>query len=172
VYFALWPDDAVRQQIASITREEVDRSGGVAIRPGKFHATLAFLGSIAEEELPRLADIAASLRAAPFEFVFDRIETWTAAKVLCLVSAQPAPALLDLAARLRFSLLEHRVEFSREAFRAHVTLARRPSLRPGQRIDAPIGPVIWPVREFVLVESKPVAQASEYGILQRWTLCE
>jgi 2'-5' RNA ligase len=168
VYFALWPAEDVRAQIATIAREWVDRSVGRAIRPENFHMTLAFLGSVSDEALVRIREIAASLRAPPFEFALDRIETWKAANVLCLVATQPAPTLLSFATRLRFSLLEQQPELSRQDFRAHVTLARQPV----RRVDAAIGPVIWPVSAFVLVESGSSPQGSEYRIAERWPLRE
>jgi 2'-5' RNA ligase len=166
VYFALWPADAVRQQIASIARDWVERSGGDAVRTENFHATLAFIGSVSADTVQRLQDIAASVRSAPFEFSFDRIESWTTAKVLCLVATQPAARLMSLAASLRLSLLEQQVELSSQEFRPHVTLARRPT----QRIDAAAGPILWPATDFALVESNPGPQGSEYRIIGRWRL--
>jgi len=166
VYFALWPADAVREQIVSIARDWVERSGGDAIRPENFHATLAFVGSVADDTVQRLQDVAASLRNAPFEFSCDRIESWDAAKVLCLVATQPPALLMSLAARLRLSLSEQQVALSSQEFRPHVTLARRPT----QRIDAVIGPIRWPATDFALVESNPGPQGSEYRIIHRWRL--
>jgi len=166
VYFALWPSNAVREQIAAIAHEWVGRSAGAAIPVENFHATLAFLGSISAETLEQVQDIAASLRSAPFDFTLDRVETWTAAKVLCLVAAQPAPALLAFASSLRFSLLAQQPESSPQEFRPHVTLARRPI----HRIDATSAAVAWPVADFVLVESTPGPRGSEYRILRRWPL--
>jgi len=166
VYFALWPGDTVREQVASIASEWIERSGGDAIRIESFHATLAFVGSVSDDTVQRLLDIAASVRSAPFEFSFDRIESWAAANVLCLVTTQPAARLVSLAARLRLGLLEQQVELSAQEFRPHVTLARRPT----QRIDAVIAPIRWTAADFVLVESNPGPQGSEYRIIGRWPL--
>jgi len=166
VYFALWPADAVREGISSIARDWVERSGGDAIRTENFHATLAFVGSVSGDSVQRLQDIAASVRNAPFEFSFDRIESWAAANVLCLVTSQPASLLMSLAARLRLSLSEQQVVLSSQEFRPHVTLARRPK----QRIDAVIDPIRWAATDFALVESNPGPQGSEYRIIGRWPL--
>ena len=166
LFFALWPTDELRERIALDTREWIAGSGGVAIPPANFHVTLAFLGAVPEESLERIRAVGAQLCGAPFEFVLDTIESWSAAGVLCLTATQPAPTLLSLAARLRFSLLEQQVDSAPQEFRPHVSLARAPSAQ----IDAPIGPMIWPVCEVVLVESSSAARGSEYRILDRWTL--
>ncbi|MET0497582.1 MAG: RNA 2',3'-cyclic phosphodiesterase [Steroidobacteraceae bacterium] len=166
LFFALWPTDELREQIASDTHEWIARCGGAAIPPSNFHVTLAFLGAVPEESLERICEIGAQLRGPPFEFTLDTIESWSAAGVLCLTATQPAPSLLSLAARLRFSLLEQQVDSAPQEFRPHVSLARAPSAR----IDAPIGPMIWPVCEVVLVESSNAARGSQYRILDRWTL--
>ena len=166
LFFALWPTDELREQIVSDTREWVERSGGAAIPPANFHVTLAFLGAVPEESLDRVRTIGAQLRSAPFEFALDTIESWSAARVLCLTATQPAPALLSLAARLRFSLLEQQVDSAPQEFRPHVSLARAPSAQ----VHATIGPMIWPVCEVVLVESSNAARGSQYRILEGWTL--
>ena len=157
VFFSLWPDDEVRERITAIAREWASRSQGVAIRPANFHVTLAFLGALSAPALDRARAVGAALHGAPFEFSLDTIESWAAAEVLCLTATQPEPTLLSLAARLRFSLLAQQVDSSPQEFRPHVSLARRPAAR----IDAPIGPVSWPVCEFVLVESVNSRSGSE-----------
>jgi 2'-5' RNA ligase len=166
VFFSLWPTDAVRGRIESLTRPWVERSGGIAIPPINFHVTLAFLGAVSEASLERARVAGASLRGSPFEFVLDGIESWATADVLCLTTARPTPTVSSLASRLRFSLLAQQVDSSSQEFRPHVSLARGVSAT----VDAPIGPVIWPVSGFVLVESSTGSRGSDYRIIERYTL--
>jgi len=48
LFFALWPDEATREQLAHITRKAVRGSGGRPIPVENLHSTLVFLGSVPE----------------------------------------------------------------------------------------------------------------------------
>lgn len=158
VFFALQPDDSVAMQLmqaASRARDTGLFRGG---RPSRtYHMTLHFLGAFAElpAQLVRDATAAAeSIRFAPFEFALDRIETFAATKPPCVLRSDEATD-----SRLRefhFTLTAALKEVglgghpARAHFAPHVTLAYAHA-----RVAQPLAleSIIWPVREFVLLES-------------------
>jgi 2'-5' RNA ligase len=169
LFFALWPDDALREQMGRAVRPIVEGRRARAVRLANLHITLAFLGAIGRESVRNVIDAADQIRGEPFELTIDHAESWRAAHVACLMISPIPPALAVLVERLRFSLLARNVEPDQKEFRAHMTIARDWRDR---RLDERIGPLVWPVRDFVLVESKPGREGSEYRIVQRWRLVQ
>src|SRR5690348_3554600 len=93
LFFALWPDEPSRAALVHATRKAVRHSGGRPVAEPNLHATLLFLGSVAESRVWEVATIGARaaaetlvardhLCASPAGFVFDRIELWQKAHVL------------------------------------------------------------------------------------------
>jgi 2'-5' RNA ligase len=168
LFFALWPPEAAQQAIEMTLRTHVAANRGRAIPARNLHVTLVFLGSVPESRLSAVEDCAAAVRGRPFEIVFDRLEVWSRARVLCLTASQVPQTLAQLEEQLRFNLLRERFEIRREAeFRPHVTLVRDVRVRAPQE---PIAPVSWRAQEFVLAESRPGLGGSEYTVLRRWAL--
>lgn len=182
LFFALWPDEPMRQAMAQAIRETVRASGGRPVMPANLHVTLAFLGSVPERRLPELAQVA---RAAtrddagePLELSFDHLEYWRAAHLLCAAPAQTSERTAALAGRLRSALLRSvfapdlKSSWSVEVgttgpFRPHVTLARKVYRSP-RTIE--MQSVTWSFTDFVLVDSKTLPEGSVYTVLERFPL--
>lgn len=167
LFFALWPNDALRQQVCE--RVQPLRSGHTArfIPAVNFHVTLVFLGSLPPEALATVIDAAGEVESQAFDLTFDHVETWMSAHIACL-AINPTPlALTRLVDQLRARLRARNIEPDQKDFKAHVTIARdwQESMP-----DEPIEPLIWPASEFVLVESRAAHDGSEYTILNRWPL--
>lgn len=173
LFFALQPDDSVATQLMQAARRAKAAGLFADARPAHtHHLTLHFLGAYSEfpPALVREAKAAAaSTRCAPFEFTLDRIESFGRAEkapcVLLTSEADDAPlrGLHDvLGAMLRAAGIGRCLE--RRQFAPHVTLAYA---RPG---SAPlhVEPIIWPVREFVLLES--LVGRSTHNRLGVWPL--
>ncbi|HEY8539692.1 MAG TPA: RNA 2',3'-cyclic phosphodiesterase [Steroidobacteraceae bacterium] len=169
LFFALWPSDDLREQIARAVEPLLAGRRARPIPAANLHMTLAFLGSVLETKLPDVMAAAREVTGAPFVLRLDRAESWRRAQVAWLPVDPMPPALSALVERLRFSLLARELEVDRKDFRAHVTIARNWRDRP---LDARIGPFEWRVREFALVQSKTDPRGSEYFVLERWPLRE
>lgn len=191
LFFALWPDERMRAAMAQATREAAQASGGRLVPAANLHVTLAFLGSVPQRRLAQLAAIArrAAVPASPGEpspgsdgpgldLVFERLEYWRAAHVLCAAPAALAPPVAALAGRLRARLTEG--EFAPDPktpqpagsniarpFRPHVTLARR-ALRPPRSMA--MAAVAWSFAQFVLVASETHPQGAEYRVLESFSV--
>lgn len=144
-------------------------AGGRPVPTRNLHVTVAFLGEVAERRLPDVLACAGRI-ADPQRFVvqFERVEVWTGPRVLCLTAAVVPPALLQLFERLRANLAADGFGLPRETYRPHVTLARH-ARGPYSAFIEPVG---WPVREFVLAESRRDRAGSEYTVVARWPLAD
>ncbi|MGB6487094.1 MAG: RNA 2',3'-cyclic phosphodiesterase [Steroidobacteraceae bacterium] len=172
LFFALWPDAAMREAMVHATREAARARGGRPVPAANLHITLAFLGSVPERRLPELAEVAraaveplwdASSRVSPPEVAFDRLEYWRAAHLLCALPAE-APALVAVLARkLQDLLLAGGFAPDLKPFRLHVTVARK-VMRP--RAVGKMHPVVWRFTDLALIESRTLPEGALYSVVQ------
>jgi len=166
LFFALWPDAATRQAL-----DEAGRAlAGKRVRrvpPANLHLTLAFAGSVSGAVQDCLEAAAETVTAVPFELTMDCAGHWPQSRILWLGPADTPPALVDLAASLRWELVSCGLAAEPRAFQAHVTIARRFS-QPLPQGKFP--PVVWSIGDFRLVESVTAARGVRYVPLRRWML--
>lgn len=167
LFFALWPDSRLREQMMRTARPIAARAPGRLQEPQQWHVTLVFLGAVPATRLPDVHEAAAAVRAEPFELTLDTVEYWRRAGVVCLTARQTPPALERLVAALRGELDQRGFATEQRAYRPHLTLARR--VRPPPELPAP-DPLIWPATEFVLVESTSGDHGSVYTVLAEWKI--
>lgn len=170
LFFALWPDEAMRYAMAHTTDEAARASGGRPVPASNLHVTLAFLGAVPEERLPELAGAAraaATALAGPLELVFDRLEYWRAARLLCALPSEAPEWAAALARRLQERLIESGFAPDLRPFRPHVTLVRKVPL-PGPMHA--MHPVVWRFTELALVESRTLPTGPVYSVLQSFAI--
>jgi 2'-5' RNA ligase len=145
------------------------------------HATLVFLGSVPEPRLPELEAIAgrvavafsagSSARAAPPQLLFDRIEHWQKAQIICAtVGAESGEAVTivnSLAEALKRETIGAGFSPDLKPFRAHVTVARK-VVRTTPMLD--MHSVPWNCTGFALVESRTAAGGAIYSVINSWAL--
>jgi RNA 2',3'-cyclic 3'-phosphodiesterase len=166
VFFALWPDSAVREALAALARDAQAECGGRATRADKIHLTLFFVGEVERHRLAVLRAAAAAARSASFELVIDRLGYFRRARI-AWAGADCPPALASLVAQLAASLAAEGIEGEARPYVPHITLARE-AARHATRTS--FEPIIWRAQDFVLVESGRAAGGSSYEILERWRL--
>ena len=188
VFFAFWPDDAIRAAFARATREAVSACAGRPVPARNLHATLVFLGAVAEQRIRDLEAIADRVAVtvgeearvahsrladangrAPCDLVFDRIEHWEKPRVL-VAAASPSTGLAlagALAAKLFEATSNAGFAPDLKPFRAHVTVARKVA-RLTHSPD--MLPVRWPVTGFALVESLTLPEGPLYSVINLWAL--
>jgi 2'-5' RNA ligase len=181
LFFAFWPDDALRAALIHATHKAVRHSGGRPVAGHNLHATLLFLGSVKESRVSEVAEIGA--RAAgetlvalddssmPDSFVFDRIELWQKAHVLVATTSGASGGGYPVTNALVASLLQEttRAGFAPDLkpFRPHVTLARKVAfLKTVLRME----PVPWRFAEFALVESRTEPDGPVYTVVRSYPL--
>jgi 2'-5' RNA ligase len=164
VFFALWPDAAVRSQLVRATREPVRLSGGRPTPKDRLHVTVAFLGSLTEAGLT-VARGVPPIGVGAFDFVLDRLGAFANGGILWIDARSVPPALTELERRLWEELESIGFIRAERIYRPHVTLARR--ARP---VEAEVPPVEWRVTELALVESLPDGAKVHYEVLETWPL--
>lgn len=174
LFFALWPDDAVRTACAQAARgiNLREQPGGYLFSPDKYHVTLLFLGDFVPADKQAAALRAAeSLRSAPFDLRLDYAGSFRHnSKIPYWLGAREVPEALPVLHRtLRDTMKAAGVVPERMSFTPHLTI-----LRDAQRPlpDTRIQPIDWPVREFVLIRSRLDRRPADYELLGRWPLLE
>ncbi len=171
LFFALWPDDDVRARLAGTadTLRQAHATRGRWIKPHRYHLTVQYLGAWAEPPPAVLehASRAAQRVAAPaFELALDVAGSFANRSIPWWLGCTRAPAALARLAHALDASLREVAAADAKPLVPHVTIVRdaERELPP-----TPIAPVRWPVREFVLIDSRLGAR-SEYALLGRWPL--
>ena len=165
LFFALWPDDAVRAELARWSRELHALCGGRITRPENLHVTLAFLGGVEDArvaEIERTADTA-GLRACTL--ILDRAGYWKHNRIAWAGASVVPPEVEALVSGLRAALAKSQIRFDAKPFVSHVTLlrdAREPRAIPE------LAPIEWRLDGFALVQSVTLPRGSRYEIRKSW----
>lgn len=165
LFFALWPDEAVREGIRSQLPPMPKPARPVA--PANWHVTLAFLGETDPERRAAYVQAARGVSGTPFDLALDRFGYFFRPRVLWIGATTLPDSLSRLHGELNAALAAHGYEPDRRPFRAHVTLARKMP-PPGDLPDP--GPVGWRVPEFCLVRSQLGRGGARYAVVERFPL--
>ena len=172
LFFALWPDPRVRAAIAcaSSQLDALHAPDGRRQAPERYHLTLQFLGDVGRQPVDDAARASlaagADLRLPGFALSLDRAGSFASSHVWWLGTQDPPEALFALHQHLGQALVSHGLALEAADYTPHVTVRR--NIR--QPLAAtPIVPIAWPVRDFVLVDSRP-GTPDPYRVLARWPL--
>lgn len=166
LFFALWPDDAVRREIGAIAGC-LPRQAGRLVARENFHITLLFLGPMDAERRACAERAADSVAGHAFVLALDQIGWWRGPRVVWIGAPVVPDALAALAGNLYAGVSGCGIALDKRPFHAHVTIARK--ARRAVRADPP-DPVAWQVRSFSLVESVTRSDGAQYTILKTWPL--
>jgi len=167
LFYALWPDDPVRAELARWSQRCRLISRGRPTRAANLHATLAFLGEVDPVRVPALIRIGSRLRSGAFDLCLDQVAYWPRNRIIYAGASQPPQALGALAHSLNFCLNEigHRVD--QRPYVLHVSLLRD-AYGPPHVVD--VEPLLWRVNHMVLVESVRAGGGQVYRPLHRFML--
>jgi 2'-5' RNA ligase len=163
LFFALWPDEAVREGLRRIARQPVRHAGGKPVTPANFHVTLKFLGNTDEKSRECLCAAADGLCFTPFELCLDTLGQWPKPRILWLGARRVPPALATLASDLDQAAVSCGFGPETRPYRPHVTLARK-AAQAGR--SGPVKPFVWRVDSFVLAASDTLPQGARYRVLR------
>ena len=170
LFFALWPDAALRRAISDLAVALPMPRGARATRAERYHLTVWFLGDFDPLSDPVLAAIrsaADSVRAQCFELSLDRVDRFAGSRVGWLGPSSVPDALTALHDALGVALQSAGVpQKAATAFVPHITVQRNVRI-PLPAMDIPA--LVWEVRDFVLVQSVP-GSAEPYRIAGTWPL--
>lgn len=154
-FFALWPGQETRHQLARAARSCLAAGAGRPVAPADFHLTLLFLGTPDATRQAGLVAAARELAPPTFELVLDRCGCFEAAGVLWLGCSVVPVELAELAAALAAQARALGLRPDPRPFLPHVSIARRPAM-PSPRVVTP--PVRWRVDGFALLASRDGGQ--------------
>ena len=169
VFFALWPDAAVKAELDAAAGKLHELRGGRRTQPDTLHLTLVFIGEIAVNRLPELFEAAEGITVPKFEVLFDQADCWRHNHVAHLAASQTPTALLELVKQLEARLDTAAIPFDRRPYVPHITLLRKADCLP-QMENPALAPIRWLARDFVLVRSSLRSGGALYEQMGRWPL--
>lgn len=158
LFYALWPDDPVRD---ALTQLQMGISGR-KMRRDNLHLTLAFLGDQPAGLIDTLRGILHSLPKPDLWLTLDRLGYFPRQRIVWAGMHEAPPALLEMHRQLSDALQQAGVTFdARLSFKPHVTLARNAE----QPEDLPFAPVSWQASRTVLAQSTTLPEGVIYDVL-------
>jgi len=162
LFFAVWPDAPAARELARVAQSLAELAGGKPMPAEKIHMTLAFLGSLDEEETGSAVAAAARVKGAPIAMAIDSVGSFRRARVGWAAPSQPNAELAALQEALAGALRSRGFELEDRAFTPHATLVRKIA-RAIPR--APMPAVEWRSRALTLVES---TGDGRYEVMESW----
>lgn len=167
LFFALWPDESLRNLLAKRLPPLVAGIHGKPQRPDQWHVTLEFLGVVPVDRLPAVRAAADATQGEPVTVEFDLLDHWRRPQVYCLSASVTPPKLARLVSELRAALFATGFVPDSRDYRPHVTLARK--VRAARVASLP-EPITWTADRFALVRSLSDPAGSLYEPLDWWNL--
>jgi 2'-5' RNA ligase len=163
LFFALWPSKAERAALAAWQPPLQELCGGRVMRGDNLHATLVFLGDVAEHRMEALQLAAQETEFAGFELNWVRAHYWGHNRIVYAAPEEIPAQLAELVSELERNLRRHRFRFEQRTYKPHVTLLRHAKWTDAQLPGLP--DVRWQVRDFALVQSSSDEQGARYDVL-------
>src|SRR5512143_3703371 len=89
LFFALWPDEAVRLELVRISHKLAVPPGAKRVPPDNLHLTLAFIGTQGPGVQSCLEQQAAAIQVPPFTLTFDQLGFFAKPQVVWLGDKNP-----------------------------------------------------------------------------------
>ncbi len=167
IFFALWPDDAVRARLARIAAGVPLRRPARRVPEYNLHLTLHFVGDVTWAERDCLRTAADDVRSEVFELVIDRAGFFARPRIGWLGCGETPAALMRLHESLGRALKSCDYRPEKRPFRPHVSFARKLAHLPAM---PEFEPLAWPVDEFALIESRAVENGVKYEVIETYPL--
>lgn len=162
VFFALWPDDAVRARLSALAR--AIPADGRVVPAEHLHLTLAFPGTVASERVTALIGCASAVNGPPIPLRLDSLGYFEKPRIAWVGPSNPPDRLGELATLLQSICRECGIAMPERPFRPHVSLRRSVNrFRP-----IPIEPLDWWASRVVLIESGQGGNPGPYRVLHEW----
>jgi 2'-5' RNA ligase len=163
LFFALWPNAPVRDQLLEASSEIRFKHAGRRIPKANLHLTLHFIGNTYVENAYCLQDIASQVVIEPFSIQLDRAGQFKRAGIVWLGCSAPPTELFELHHQLGRLLCHCDYQLEKRPYRPHVTLSKKASLFEEKTLTTPVN---WSVRGFSLISSQQDRQSVFYQEIQ------
>ncbi len=167
LFFALWPDEAIRQRLQEAAATIALESGARRVPGANLHLTLHFIGNVYFEQMDCLQAAARTVNASAFDLTLDVQGLFKKPRVAWLGCDNPPAALGDLHRQLgkRLQACDYRPEA--RPYHPHVTVARNSG---SIAADACFAPIDWPVTGFALIEVQAIKNGVQYRAVETYPL--
>ncbi len=175
LFFALQPAPRQNALLLETAAPWISLLRAQPVAAENLHATLCFVGAVAEEKLDLLKGAASQVRSRAITLCFDRLDYWTKPRVLCVTSSDSdsaAPAQ-TLSARLTAAAVAAGFAPDAKPFRPHLTVARKADSTLAAECEWPRAletPLTMRCDHFVLMRSERGETGSIYSVVARWAL--
>ena len=166
LFFALWPDAAVREQLDAVART-VEIRGGRRITPANLHVTLLFLGQVAQDAVPTVFAVGDRVDGESFSLEMTQYGWWRRPQVAWLAPQSIPAALMALECDIRGRALALGLEPDQRPYRPHVSIAKKITQEPHTSADLHLR---WRVTSFALIRSTTASAGAQYEVLREWPL--
>jgi len=172
LFFALWPQQGARQELAGASAGVARSCGGRTVPAENLHVTLAFLGSVPRRRVPEVKTIAerAAVSCAqqePLALRFEALAHWPRQQILCAVTAGESPVAAALSAALKDAAAAAGFTPDLKPFRAHVTVARKVVHAPR---ECSLRALTWRFDDFSLIDSRTEPSGPVYSVIACYPL--
>lgn len=173
LFFALQPSAELGARLLGEAAPLLAQLGTPPVPASNLHATLCFVGAVAEERLDALSAAAARVRAAPVTVEFDEFDFWQKPRVLVAGASQECASAVALSREIQAIVIDAGFAPDEKPFRAHLTLARKIPLTVARKNPWPqkISPgFVVRCDRFVLMQSRHGEHGSIYSVVDEWAL--
>ena len=167
LFFALWPDPVIRTQLQQAALSISLDSTARRVPDFNLHMTLHFIGNVYHDQMACLQQQARQVRAAPFSLRIDCQGLFAKPRVGWLGCSHLPRALNDLHRQLGTQLQRCGYRPEQRSYHPHVSVARKLTAIDG---DVRFAAIDWPLREFALIESRPIENGVQYCVVERYPL--
>lgn len=167
LFFALWPDEQVIQNINQHAIKYFADCQGRMLKKSNWHITLAYFGATDNNTQICLQEKAEQVKSQPFEVNLSKCGFWPRPQVAWLAPEETPVALKELAHSLQHIIQPCGFKPETREYQPHITLVRKAKVAPA---ISDIAPINWQVTRFCMVESKTHAEGPEYQVLKSWDL--
>ena len=167
IFFALWPDDAVRGRLARIAASVPLARPARRVPDYNLHLTLHFIGNVSFAERDCLREAAQEVGGDAFDLRIDCGGFFARPRIGWLGCAEIPAALERLHETLGRALRACEYRPEKRPYRPHVTFARKLAQLPAV---PEFEPLAWPVVEFALIESRAADKGVKYAVIETYPL--
>lgn len=164
LFFALWPEPEVQQQLAHAASALLPRGVGRLTQADNLHCTLVFLGNVTPAQRLCVEDVASRIQVCRFQLQLDRFGYFRRPQVAWLGCTSMPAELPELVTVLSHGAADCGFPADPRPYQVHLTIARKVRRDPGR---PPVIPILWEIGRFALVESVGVSGGVQYRPL-RW----
>ena len=162
-FFALWPDNLTRKNIVKC-RSQYSLSGYIS-EQSKLHITLLFLDKLNVNQQQNIIRQAEKIICPEFKICLTHTGYFKKSKAVWLGLKSTPDALLELHEQLLYIAEKSHISIQQQAYKPHVTLARKSVSIGTQQIL----PITWQIKNFVLVESTDTNKGVKYQVIKSFS---